>query len=292
MVYLLRLMQQTKLYNVTKKEDEKSSSTFLYLRQPQTNQNEDWIKKLFDRLYNGISDTNRRAKFLARKGFDDEKVVIDPFNFDTRPDYYSDINRYILSCVYAIGSSSDHPGESTLAFYRLAKQRHNRYASPQFTRYNVPKKVFDKYSQRLAQAAVSFREACSAGVILQISLSPSLADKSVYPALPGGFKHNIYAKTGNKKIESVSELFKESRNQPFNIFVKRHEEDCTGLDPLQFRLIVDNTLLLNPNDPEVKKGFSVKAYTGQSGCIEKFHNDVEKIMQELRIDLGSQMNNY
>ena len=38
----------TKLDNVTKKEEEKSSSSFLYLRQLQKNQNEDWTKMIFD----------------------------------------------------------------------------------------------------------------------------------------------------------------------------------------------------------------------------------------------------
>ena len=139
---------------------------------------------------------------------------------------------------------------------------------------------------------MAFYDACTAGVILQISLSPELADKTVYPSLPWGYKHNIYEKNTNKKFEFASEIFKKSRNQPFDILVKRHEGDCTGLDPLQFRLIVDHTLLLNPRDPEVRKNFGVKAYTGKTGCIERFQADIEKIMQELRIDLGSQMNNY
>lgn len=266
----------TQLQSISKNNSEAQSSYLLLRQLP--NQNRSWLDQIKD-WFCGTNENKIREKFLQRKSFDSYDLV--PHNdddFNTRRDNYPDISRYLMSCTYSIPNGAENTDEAFLDYLLMAGGN----SSISFEKYGIPEEILNKYISRLEQAKKSFRATPFSRIILQISLSPELLNKTVYPSLPYGYKLNVYNKETGQKISELSEVFKIAKNKPFNISI--HEG--IALDQLQFRLIVDKNLLLNSDNPEVKKHFKVKAFAGDPESLTKFHQEIDQIVQEIKAEVS------
>jgi hypothetical protein len=237
------------------------------------------------------NERNIRKNFLEKSGYNqkpDEQTIealacesdaLDPRDNDTPK------NNYRVSCSPSLTGSTDY-GRSSLESALFAAVC-NSGPRVKFDTHNVPQEMMQRYRARLDSATQALSDQCpDSGILLQMALSQKLADKSVYASLPYGFKHNIYTKqTPSQKLEKPSQLFAEVHNNPFNVHVKHTDDNCSGVDPLQLRLIVDKSLLLNPNNPEVREGFKVKAYAMNQEALDTFHREVDGIVSEIGADM-------
>jgi hypothetical protein len=104
------------------------------------------------------------------------------------------------------------------------------------------------------------------GVLLQLILDKSLFDKTVYASLPGGRQ-----RSGSSWI---------TKNMPHI-----EEFDDKTLTELQFRVILTDDFLLNPKNPEVRRGFKAYAYTQEQKALDEYQTDVDEFFDDIAKEL-------
>jgi hypothetical protein len=104
------------------------------------------------------------------------------------------------------------------------------------------------------------------GILLQFILSKDLFDKTVYASYAVGVKR-----------DDSSGIIKNMPNAA--------ALDNETLRRLQFRMILTDDFLLNPTNPEVRKGFKVKAYAQDQKALYEFQATVDEFFDGIKKEL-------
>ncbi len=157
-------------------------------------------------------------------------------------------------------------------------------------RYQMPQSIRESYEKRFAETIQKFNEEQTntkgANIMLQLGISKNLLDQTSYTSHAGGIKRNVYyrTKSGNvEKFNSTHEYLEQVRKNPTMLVDKDNNPANGGMEEIQYRLILDQDLLLNQK--AVGDQFKVKAYTRDQNDIIAFHQKMEHILNDLKEDI-------
>jgi hypothetical protein len=231
---------------------------------------------------------------------------------------------HLLSCnVGLTGNTSDPthtpkgefggtigPGESTVKYFLKKLNISKPKSFPIAPR--VDDKLLDnqlKLAQKeLEAAAQKFNQKSNTGVLLQLLLKDDkLVRKVLYNALPGGKNAGdggLFRKSlvHGKQVSEPTAILKAIKTEPSafqtpqRIYNKREKslygsdhnpfEEC--LDTQQMRVALTGDLLLDMNNPEVSKNFTVNAYSADDKNLQEFQSDVRSIMDKVKYNYQKQ----
>jgi hypothetical protein len=190
-------------------------------------------------------------------------------------------DRYHLLCAnHALTGNLGNWGECTAYFFA----DNSNITTPSidldkiFEQYNLAK-YYEKYKAEI-EAAQTFE--MEGGVLLQLVFTPDLIDKTVYPARACGPKREIFNRSHpEEKIEKVSSILDALMQRPFNIMLA----DSETPNYLQWRVILTDDILLNPNSLEVIRGdFKVFAHSLEPKKLTEFHKKIDAIVAQIKKD--------
>ncbi len=159
-----------------------------------------------------------------------------------------------------------------------------------FESKKIPNHLYEKYKDRIKDSYIHFRDYVSgpSGVMLQLSMTPRLLDETTYPSFPVGFKRTVFHKKQNNSIDSSSKILGEFVTNPFNLSLDRPGKEIEHpekINTLQFRVIADQSKLLDYTNEEMRDNFSTKAYMLDQAGLESFQAEIDQIMKELAEDM-------
>lgn len=106
----------------------------------------------------------------------------------------------------------------------------------------------------------------SYGILLRLEFEPDLFEKACYLSQPYGV-HGIELTARNEP---------DITNSCMNDIIK-YPESIDNLDTIQFRVVLDHDLLLNPNNKATQEKFKVSAYAVNQKSLDDFNREVTKI---------------
>ncbi len=179
---------------------------------------------------------------------------------------------HLLSTNHSIFGNLYNAGECTLYYFLNNHSWKNCDATYEslFAYYNI-KDLYKKHAQELENLTIK----SPSGILLQISLGNKIAQKVCYLSKPSGYK---------TRVTDKKSFFSWTNNQTDRTHVMTKSGIVDELNELQWRLVLTDDLLLNPQN----KDFKITAYTLEQESLTAFHAKVDAIFEAIKKDLLAQ----
>lgn len=191
------------------------------------------------------------------------------------PSDHNPYDRYHLLCAnHALTGNLNNWGECTAHFFA----KNDNISMPSFNlktlfeQYGLGK-YYEKY-EIYKKPINDILKTIDGGILLQLAFSPELATKTIYPARPCGPQATI---TINKQqITDAAAILHALQHNPFYV----ETTNLQSINELQWRVILTDDILLNPNSAEVINGdFKVFAYSMDQDKLDELHQAIDQIIE-------------
>ncbi len=189
-------------------------------------------------------------------------------------DDHADYDRYHLLCAnHSLTGNLGNYGECTAYFFA----DNSNISSPTFdlnklfAQYNLTT-YYEKYKAEIDKA-LEFE--MHGGVLLQLAFTPDLINKTIYASRAFGSKSDV----------SINETKEENPSVILNALIQRPFSVTSQINYLQWRVILTDDILLNPNSPELLRGdFKVFTHSMEQDKLAAFHKRIDAIVAQIRKD--------
>ncbi|MCK4651376.1 hypothetical protein KAT08_04345 [Candidatus Babeliales bacterium] len=186
------------------------------------------------------------------------------------------LEKYICECTFKYFVRSENI--TTIAILDLAKEM--------FSLFNVYW-VFNKYKYEIKNLInlLSQEENSKTGNLIQIFIPKIFVNTITYRATPGGSPFYGLDATNHLPTQNILEtypqvLFELSNYGYFNNNKYFNTGTYTELDELQFRILITNEIILNPNS-----GVKIIRYTTKTENMSLYEKKFKNLLKKMTVDL-------